>query len=99
MPRRRAVLLFLTLSFMLVLPADPAAAARQWKPIPLQRIAVGVADIVPSPGGQAVVGIPISSKSPDPVKVAVTLRPPEPARECSVHMTIQAHRDTIVLCP
>jgi hypothetical protein len=98
MPSRRAALLFLSLNSMAMLVAGPAAA-KPWKPIQLQRVAVGIADIVPGPGGRAVVGIPISSHSTDPVRVAVRLRPPEPAHECSAHMTLEAHRDTIIVCP
>jgi hypothetical protein len=98
MPFRRAVLLLLLLNFVTVLVAGPTAA-KPWKPITLQRVAVGIADIVPSPSGRAVVAIPISSQSTGPVKVAMRFRPPEPAHECSAHMTLEAHRDTIIVCP
>jgi hypothetical protein len=98
MPCRRAALLLLSFNFVTVLVAGPAPA-KPWEPIRLQRVVVGIADIVPSPGGRAVVAIPITSQSSDPVKVAMRFRPPEPAHECSAHMTLEAHQDTIIVCP
>jgi hypothetical protein len=79
--------------------ASVANAAEAWKAIPLERVSVGVADINPGLDGRAAVVIPISNKSAGAVRVAVTLRPPAPAPECSAHMTLEAHVDTFVVCP
>jgi hypothetical protein len=85
MLRSFRALSFLPLSLAVALgsAAQTADAAEAWKAIPLERVAVGVADITPGKDGRAVVGIPISNKSTGAVRVAVTLRPPAPAPECS----------------
>jgi len=101
-PMRRplAAVTFVSLSFMAALVASSAAAAaKPWQPIVLERVAVGFSNIVPGPGGRGVVAVPISSKSGGPVWVAMRLRTPAPAPESSVHMTLEAHADTIILFP
>jgi hypothetical protein len=99
MHSQRAAIQLSSFCLVSVLVSGPAvAAAKPWKPIQLERIVVGVSDVVPGPAGRASVGIPISSKSTAPVMVVTSLRPPPPAPECSTQMTIEAHRDTIVMC-
>jgi len=98
MPCRHVTIVFLSFIFMSWLVTGPVAA-KPWKPIQLQRVMVGLADILPGPGGRAAVAIPISNRSTDAVRVAMRLRPPKPAIECSADMTLEAHRDTIIVCP
>jgi hypothetical protein len=89
--------------FMVALLAGSATgadkSAKIWKPIALERVAVGISDIIPGPDGRGVLGIPVTSNSEESVRVALSLRPPSPAPECSAHMTLAAHGDTIILCP
>ena len=99
MLRPRTAITIVSSTVMAALVAGSAAgAAKLWRPIDLQRAAVGFSDIVPGPGGRGAVGIPVSSKSTDPVRVIVKLRPPAPASECSAHLTLGAHRDTVLMC-
>ena len=91
---------FVSLSFTAAIVAgSAAAAAKPWQPIVLERVAVGFSNIVPGPGGRGAVAIPISSKSANSVWVAVRLRSPAPALESSAHLTLEAHRDTVIVCP
>ncbi len=91
---------FVSLSFMAALVAgSAAAAAKPWQPVVLERVAVGLSNIVPGPGGRGVVAVPISSKSANSVWVAIGLRTPAPAPESSVHMTLEAHVDTVIMFP
>ena len=100
MTRPRTAVAFASLTLMATLVAGSAAgAAKPWQPIVLERVAVGFSNIVPGPGGRGTVAVPISSKSESPVWVAVRLRPPAPALESSAHMTVEAHRDTVIAWP
>ena len=96
----RTTIQFVSLSLTVALVAGSAAGAgNQWGPIMLERVAVGISNIVPGPGGRGEVAVPISSKSADPVRVALRLRPPAPAPESAARMTLGAHRDTVVAWP
>jgi len=96
MPRPRTAVAFVSSIFI---AAQIAGAASPWQPIVLKRVAVGLSNIVPSRGGQGAVAIPISSKSTEPVWVAMRLRPPAPGLESSIHVMLEAHRDTVINCP
>jgi hypothetical protein len=100
MSRLRTAVTFVSSTFMAALVAGSAAgAANSWQPIALKQVAVGIANIVPGPGGRGAVAVPISNRSENPVRVSMTLRPPAPAPGSSAHMTLDAHRDTVIAWP
>ena len=84
---------------VVLLAGAAAGAMKPWAPIILERVAVGVSDIIPGPGGRGEVAAPITSRSGDPLWVVVRLKPPVPAPESAARMTLGAHRDTVVKWP
>ena len=100
MPRPRTAVAFVSSIFIAALIAGAAAgAARPWQPIVLKSVAVGSSNIIPAADGRGAVAIPLKSSSADLMWVAVRLRPPAPATVGSVHIALEAHRDTVIRFP
>jgi hypothetical protein len=98
MHRALAFVTLMSLGFT-TLPRASAAAEKNWQPVVMKRIAVGLSAIVPGAGGHGILAVPVTSNTAEPVWVTLKLRPPAPATESVVQRTLDARANMVIQFP